>query len=653
MKKTSALFTLIIGFLIPSITVQAGKLKGKIQKPGDNGMISVSLNGNGGTSMSSGVSNAFSFNPNVGVEVGWGNFGLGIDASTFNTLSNFDFDAYAAPLRALDFLTVTGSSNNWRSTSFTFGPSYSISFRSVKPISGVGIVVKHNYPKASLKLSVKGGITMNQTPDNFSVMNNVTRKQIATYSPSADFQKNALTLKPSIIFSYWLSESIALSGNVQYAMQTGQTPFTTGYKDLTNANITATMSPDQFNKNISTAPTITSTTVGPDQYLSAGIGITYNFGHKGWDGSIKGNKKGINENGLKKNDAEYALAEAEVKAIAETLVNMRKGWDGSVKGGNIIEKKGIQENGVKENEAKSENTNLRIKTIAETLVNIARKGWDGSVKGNKVAYKPTDSDIELVTETLENIRKGWDGSVKGNKTEYVANGADVKAIAETLVNLRKGWDGSIKGNKKGITENGLKKNEAARKGWDGSIKGTNVSIPINGEVIHIQTTPEGCIVLFADNGFAVNSKQKTMTVLSKTAHSSFGEKVNAGLHAAGGALAQGASLLGGALPGGSVISAAVSSVSTTTDAGATAASNTKAADKKKKKKVWDSGLDDDCDGMINMPDGDYELEVTFENTPTSKSAKAEQTVFTIEFSSVSNVLKTKHDTAKNSINNVR
>lgn len=40
-----------------------------------------------------------------------------------------------------------------------------------------------------------------------------------------------------------------------------------------------------------------------------------------------------------------------------------------------------------------------------------------------------------------------------------------------------------------------------------------------------------------------------------------GDKVNAGLHAAGGAISQGASLLGGALPGGAVISAAVSSYS--------------------------------------------------------------------------------------------
>jgi hypothetical protein len=446
MKKTSGLFALIISLLFTSATVEAGKLKGKVQQSGDNGMISVSLNGNGGTSMSSGVSNAFSFNPNVGIEVGWGNFGLGIDASTFNTLSNFDFDVYAAPLRALDFLTISGSGSSWRSSSIVLGPSYTIPLGISKPIPGVGIVVKKNRQGAAIIISIKGGLTFNETPD-FSVIANSTQKKIAFYTPSSDYQKTALTIKPSIAFRYWFSENVAVNANVQYAVQTGQTAFTTGYKDLTNVSLATPLSPDQFNKNISTAPNISTTTVGPDKYLSVGAGLVVRFGKKGWDGSIKGNRKGINEGGLKKNGAEIALADAEVKAIAETLVNMRKGWDGTVKGGNIVEKKGIQENGVKENEAKSENTNLRIKTIAETLVNLARKGWDGSVKGNKVDYKPTDSDIELVTETLENIRKGWDGSVKGNKTEYVANGADVKAIAETMVNLRKGWDGSVKGGK--------------------------------------------------------------------------------------------------------------------------------------------------------------------------------------------------------------
>lgn len=777
MKKS--IITLLI--VLNIIAVNAGKLKGKIQKPGDNGMISFSLNGNGGMPMSSGVSNAFSFNPNAGVEVSWGNFGLGIDASTFTTKSNFDFDAYSTPLRALDFLTITGSGSSWKSTSFAFGPSYSFSLRSVKPISGVGIVVKHNYPKATVRLSIKGGITMNEAPD-FLIMNNVSRKAVAAYSPPTDFKKNALTLIPSIRFNYWLSHSIALSANVQYAMQTGQTAFKTGYKDLSNVNISTPISPDQFTKNISSAPDITTTTVGPDKYLSVGAGLIISFRGKGRDGSINGNKKGITENGLKMNEAEYILADAEVKAIAETLMNMRKGWDGTVKGGNIAEKKGINEKGLKKNEAKSENINLQLTSTAQTLVNLARKGWDGTVKGGNF---DNEADIMTVTETLENIRKGWDGSIKGKKTDYVANEADVKAIAETLVNLRKGWDGSIKGNRKGINENGLKKNEfdanttqmivphtgkakpknglkvavmgsgqtnsngtpiidgktvngslfsdktkknafvevsisqaesgdkgsaitdengnfsielnhdtlhtiflngvefgkikltesegwdgsvkgnkkgitqsgikkneSARKGWDGTIKGSNVSIPINGEVIHVQTTPDGCIVMFADNGFNVNSRKKTMTVLSKKQFADFGERIKSGLHAAGGALAQGASLLGGALPGGAVISAAVSNVSSNQTDGASSAANTKSVDKKKKK-VWDSGRDDNCDGLMNLPDGDYEIEVIFENIPTSKSSKAEQTAVTIEFSTISNVLKTKHDTVKNSINNVR
>lgn len=666
MKKT-IISVLLAMCLIHSSFVFAGKLKGKVQQTGDNGMISFSLNGNGGTALSSGVSKAFSFNPNASIEVGWGNFGIGIDASTFSTMSNFDFNAYATPLINLDYLKISNPSNRWRSTSVVFGPSYTFTLLSVKPISGVGIVVKHNYPKATLTLSVKGGVTMNQSPD-FSIVDNSTPQKTITANNTDSYKKNVLTFKPSLVLAYWLTRNVALNFNTQYTTQSGQGEFITNYSDLGKVDFSSPKA-DLIKRQITTAPTLTTSTKGLEEFISFGFGLTYRFGgngngsvksgsaqRKGWDGSIKGKniaEKGIQENGLKKNEAEYVLADTEVKAIAETLVNMRKGWDGSVKGGNITEEKGIRENGLKKNEAKSENINLSLISTAQTLVNIARKGWDGSIKGNKVAYEPNQADLELVTETLESIRKGWDGSIKGNKTEYIANEAEVKAIAETMVNLRKGWDGSVKGNKKGINEKGLKKNESARKGWDGSIKGSNISIPINGEVIHVQTTPEGCIVFFSDNGFAVNSKEKTMTVLSKTDHTSFGEKVNAGLHAAGGALAQGASLLGGSLPGGAVISAAVSSVSTTAEsAGGAEASNAKSVDKKKKK-VWDSGRDDNCDGLMNIPDGDYELEVVYMEKSADASAAPITTQVTISFSSISNVLKTKHDTAKNSVGNIR
>jgi len=78
-----------------------------------------------------------------------------------------------------------------------------------------------------------------------------------------------------------------------------------------------------------------------------------------------------------------------------------------------------------------------------------------------------------------------------------------------------------------------------------------------GEKVNAGFVDENCVVIFPNKqAFSINSKFGKITQLS-TAETS---KVNAGLHASGSALSQGASLLGGALPGGAVISAAVSSV---------------------------------------------------------------------------------------------
>jgi len=75
-------------------------------------------------------------------------------------------------------------------------------------------------------------------------------------------------------------------------------------------------------------------------------------------------------------------------------------------------------------------------------------------------------------------------------------------------------------------------------------------------------------ISFAQNTEKVNGINNNMpnrismnvTVAKQTQGATFGEKVNQGLHAAGGALAQGASLLGASLPGGSIISAALYNV---------------------------------------------------------------------------------------------
>ena len=113
-------------------------------------------------------------------------------------------------------------------------------------------------------------------------------------------------------------------------------------------------------------------------------------------------------------------------------------------------------------------------------------------------------------------------------------------------------------------------------------------------------------------------------------------KVNAGLHAAGGAIAQGASLVGGALPGGAVISAAVSSYSS-------------------EKVIWqirDAG--NEFKMPSNLSDGEYELALTLDGA--SKDAAKVLVFFglLVEKGTYKVVAaRTKHDTAKNSIGNIR
>lgn len=141
-------------------------------------------------------------------------------------------------------------------------------------------------------------------------------------------------------------------------------------------------------------------------------------------------------------------------------------------------------------------------------------------------------------------------------------------------------------------------------------------------------------------------------------------RVQAGLHAAGGAISQGASLLGGALPGGAVISAAVSSLYVLNASGnglpatvsiegievarlvapgalvrvktsAVAAALRKAASEQRSTLASISvGA---VTGTVDLAIGDDDTLLVVSENLTSPST----------------VLKTKHDTAKNSVNNVR
>jgi len=167
----------------------------------------------------------------------------------------------------------------------------------------------------------------------------------------------------------------------------------------------------------------------------------------------------------------------------------------------------------------------------------------------------------------------------------------------------------------------------------------NVTVPKQtqgatfGEKVQSGFVDGNCVVLFPNKQtFQVNSAGDKVTSLSGSEAS----KVNQGLHAAGGALAQGASLLGGALPGGAVISAAVSSYSNG-------------------KVIWQVR---DAGNEFKMPsslsDGEYELAMTMDGV--SKDAAKVQVYFGLQVEGGTYKVvaaRTKHDTAKNSVGNIR
>jgi len=165
----------------------------------------------------------------------------------------------------------------------------------------------------------------------------------------------------------------------------------------------------------------------------------------------------------------------------------------------------------------------------------------------------------------------------------------------------------------------------------------NVTVPKQtqgatfGEKVNAGLHASGSYVIFPNKqAFLISSTKVSEMPASEVA------KVNAGLHAAGGALAQGASLLGGALPGGAVISAAVSSYGNG-------------------KVIWqvrDAG--NEFKMPSNLSDGEYELALTMDGV--SKDAAKVQVYFglLVEGRTYKVIAaRTKHDTAKNSINNVR
>ncbi|WP_293889810.1 hypothetical protein [Flavobacterium sp.] len=162
--------------------------------------------------------------------------------------------------------------------------------------------------------------------------------------------------------------------------------------------------------------------------------------------------------------------------------------------------------------------------------------------------------------------------------------------------------------------------------------------------INVSLVDDGCVILFpTGEGYRVSSTNNSIVALSEDEAQTFGEKVNQGLHAAGGMLAQRTAKLGGAIPGGEILSAAVSSVGNLaggTGGGAAAASY--ARTKSKVYKIQDTA----ADTTMQLNDGEYELRFIMLKDTLKTQVR-------VGFSIEDGIFKMRHDTVKNSVGNIR
>lgn len=152
------------------------------------------------------------------------------------------------------------------------------------------------------------------------------------------------------------------------------------------------------------------------------------------------------------------------------------------------------------------------------------------------------------------------------------------------------------------------------------------------------------------------------TVARQTPKADFGDKVQAGLNAAASAVAQGAAMAAPLLPGGSIVSAAVSGLTSMGGGSAPAASGFTGGGATGQYMQMASGAINTGGtgtGAVNVQPG---ANGQVGGDALSRSMEQNKELLNLQiamqrenqvFSTVSNVLKVRSDTVKNSISNIR
>ena len=190
--------------------------------------------------------------------------------------------------------------------------------------------------------------------------------------------------------------------------------------------------------------------------------------------------------------------------------------------------------------------------------------------------------------------------------------------------------------------------------------GSALSQGPSASAIDIDCTAESCAIVFpGGDGVRADLAALSLTPLAPAERHSMGAPVDRGERASGGAIAQGASLIGGAMPGAGIVSAAVSSVGGMAHAGGAVSSSYAAG-----RALAPGGGNAAAPVDLAQPlaEGDYELALVVEKATSGlkdtlntnvRMAAPRQVRIVVGFSVRGGEVKARHDTAKNSISNVR
>lgn len=255
--KISIIASLIINICLQSANAQ--NLKSGVAPPMPDHRtpeFSVSLSANAGKSNTTGITNEYSFNPNLGLELNWKKFGISMAAGTFNTNTTMNYKEHLQVFSKFDAFKVNFEKTNWTTKYVLVGPQYHFWLTE----------------KIALVAGIKFGITDNKAPTIYidDISANPIQNLVAYLPP---YLTSRFAYNPELVAKYSINNKLALRANMNYLVQTGGDRYTKAYPNLQNVNFN--LSAAQVKTQILEAPLKESLANGPLQYLSFGIGINY------------------------------------------------------------------------------------------------------------------------------------------------------------------------------------------------------------------------------------------------------------------------------------------------------------------------------------------------------------------------------------------